>query len=314
MTLHPAPRPDTEEIERFLALVVPERGIIEIRAFSAIELIPAQGTNNPEGHYVRKSGNPQFQRAGAIVGYFDDLKLAARAAASLNVAGAASVYFTLHELLPDLLARGKNRLAFKGKATEDGDVLHYRFFAIDCDTTQLTGMMANDGERKLTLDTCHAIRDYLGDQGFPEPLVLDSGNGYWLLYSLDPCPTSERALYERALKSLSALFSSAHCEIDPVVGNPSRLCALPGTVKMKGDHAPEVCRPHRVCRVMERPDDFGETKVTREQLEFLAASTPQVEAKAAPNTEKSGDTPSRAILLAGIGGSLITMFPLERSP
>jgi len=56
---------------------------------------------------------------------------------------------------------------------------------IDCDPVRPSGISATDDERKTAADIARQIGRYLRREGWPEPFVADSGNGYHLLYSVD---------------------------------------------------------------------------------------------------------------------------------
>ena len=40
-------------------------------------------------------------------------------------------------------------------------------------------------EKKAAADKTHAVRDYLAQQGWPLSVVIDSGNGFQLVYRVD---------------------------------------------------------------------------------------------------------------------------------
>jgi hypothetical protein len=94
------------------------------------------------------------------------------------------------------------------------------------------------------------VKAYLSGQGWPAPIVADSGNGYHALYPID-LPRDDGGIIERCLKALADRFDTERVTIDTSVFNPSRITKLYGTTPHKGDHTPE--RPHRPSRILEVP-------------------------------------------------------------
>ena len=94
-----------------------------------------------------------------------------------------------------------------------------------------------------------------------------------LVYAIDCVPVEDEGLIERCLKALAAEHNDESVKIDTSVHNPARIWKLYGTLSSKGDHTDD--RPHRVAHIINLPEDFGAIKVTREQLEVLAAKGPQ---------------------------------------
>ena len=100
----------------------------------------------------------------------------------------------------------------------------------------------------LALARAREIRAYLQAQGWPEPLLADSGNGAHLLYRVD-LPADDGGLVAGALAALAFRFTDALVSVDEKNFNPARIWKLYGTVAAKGDATPE--RPHRLSRLVE---------------------------------------------------------------
>ena len=65
-----------------------------------------------------------------------------------------------------------------------------------------------------------------------------SGNGYWLLYPVElPNDADAKRLVDGVLAHLAARFDTPAVSIDTSVSNASRIVALIGTLKVKGDRA-----------------------------------------------------------------------------
>jgi hypothetical protein len=132
-----------------------------------------------------------------------------------------------------------------------------------------------------------AVREHMAAQGWAEPIVMDSGNGYWLLYSIDlPNDGDAKKLVHGCLKALAAKFGDERVKIDTTLANASRIGKLPGTLACKGPNTPE--RPHRLAALMDLPTDLA--PVPREKLEGLAGQLPQE--KPAPRAEPVAAEPA----------------------
>ncbi|MBT5610105.1 MAG: AAA family ATPase, partial [Lentisphaerae bacterium] len=146
------------------------------------------------------------------------------------------------------------------------------------------GISATDAEKGLAFEKAMEVSEGLASMGWPEPVVVDSGNGYYLLYRVD-LPADDGGLVHRCIQALQPAASD-HVHIDISVANPSRICRLPGTWNRKGDDMPD--RPHRVSEVMDAPD--APQAVTVALLEALAATlAPELETRpVAPYAPVSG--------------------------
>jgi hypothetical protein len=196
----------------------------------------------------RGGGRPHVES-----GFFDHEHRTEMARAALQLTRAArGVYFSLNPLNHDLLARRANRLdwAGEGELAKDKDVLVRRWLLVDADPVRDPLVSATDLEKAAALATVHAVREHLRGEGWPEPVLADSGNGYHLLYRID-LPADDGGLVGRILQTLADRFDTDSVKIDRQVHNPARLCKLPGTLARKGDHT--STRPHRLARLLEVP-------------------------------------------------------------
>ena len=193
----------------------------------------------------------------------DDLDKAAKWAARLS-GSVMGVYVTLNPLTQDPLLDGAN--------AEDKTVLKRRWLPIDLDPVREADVSATDAEKAAALDRRCTVRKWLAAQGWAEPVVMDSGNGYWLLYAIDmPNDEDSKRLVHDCLKALAAKFDDERVTIDKKIANASRIGKLPGTLACKGTHTED--RPHRVAALLEVPPEL--VPVPREKLEELAAQRPQ---------------------------------------
>jgi hypothetical protein len=219
-------------------------------------------------------------------GYFDDADKLAAAVGAIRTA--KGIYFIPNQVNPALLARANNRLrkAPKGESTQDGDILRRRWLLIDVDALRPSGISATDAEHEAAIDRARDIFAFLRDQGWPDPIAADSGNGGHLLYRID-LPADDGGLVQRCLYALAERFDDEIVKIDQSVFNPARIWKLYGTIARKGDDTPD--RPHRMARILSRPETI--TVVPVEKLEALAAEACQAE----PVALASRHTPRSAV-------------------
>ncbi len=206
-----------------------------------------------------------------VNGYFDDHSLLAKAAAELS-GRAPGVYVTLNPVRIDLLGRAVNRvIRFAKKTTSDSDILSRRWFAVDFDSVRPSGISATEAEHEAALDRMQQCKDWLRTQGWPDPVLADSGNGGHLLYRLDiPNDAASTNLVKFCLQALGLLFSDGQVIVDLGTYNASRIWKVYGTLAAKGDdiHA----RPHRVAKLLEVPSPIE--VVSSELVARLAATIP----------------------------------------
>jgi hypothetical protein len=89
---------------------------------------------------------------------------------------------------------------------------------------------------------------------FPEPIVVDSGNGYHLYYQSSCAPG--HASWRYMLGWLARTFNTEGAKIDTSVADAARIARLPGSINRKGEDTLE--RPHRMCRVLSYPEVWTE--------------------------------------------------------
>ena len=232
-------------------------------------------------------------------GYFDRAHLdALTKQAAYYSSKAESVCITLNPVKPALLAKRANRVARLGKGESTGKeaILRRRLLFIDIDADRaggVAGISATEEERSGAYKILVALAEYFSKLGWPAPLlVVDSGNGYWLLFLVDePNDADTDALFTRALEALENKFGAtagANGEIDPSVATANRLIKIPGTLAAKGDEVDG--RIHRIATIIEEHPDAA--PVTREQIAALAAEAPAQSSTAqAHGTARNGARP-----------------------
>lgn len=209
-------------------------------------------------------------------GYFDDQSLLAKAIANLR-GKAPAIYVTLNPVRSDLLARAVNRVIPHAKVTTgDVDILVRRWFAIDFDPVRPASISATDAEHEAALEQARQCKVWLRDQGWPDPVFGDSGNGGHLLYRID-LPNDEEStnLVKRCLLALAMMFSNDQAVVDVSTYNAARIWKVYGTVAAKGDNTPD--RPHRRAALLDVPSPLD--IVSPMLLTKLAAILPPVQEK-----------------------------------
>jgi hypothetical protein len=219
-------------------------------------------------------------RKGTIAGYYDDHEKLATDAVRFN--GRGQIYFTLNTLDPALVGRYCNRLEEWAKVTTtDKDIIRRRWLFLDFDPTRPAGVSANEGEKASARAVMLRCREWLKSQGWPEPVIGDSGNGWHLLYRIHlPNDDEARQLLEKCLEALSFQFSDDKVKVDETTFNAARICKLYGVIASKGDDttgkSKQPPRPHRYSRLVKIPDPVETVPLT--QLAAMAATLPKAEA------------------------------------
>jgi hypothetical protein len=111
---------------------------------------------------------------------------------------------------------------------------------------------STDKEKRTALSRAREVRDHLTGQGWPEPVVGDSGNGAHLLYRIDlPNDQESLRLVKGVLETLAFTFSDETVSVDTTTCNAARIWKLYGTTARKGDDTAD--RPHRPSKLLKVP-------------------------------------------------------------
>lgn len=217
------------------------------------------------------------QNRGALSGYFKSIDKAIEVLArvSQHDLRGSNVYTLLNPLLGACYSRAQSdRIIRVKEATKDSEVTRLKWLFIDLDPVRISGISSSDEELAKARERAVNVYQYLKKEGFPEPLIGMSGNGYHLLYRID-MPIEKASLNDAFLETMSMLFSDKVIKIDTINFNPGRPCKLYGTLAQKGAGTEE--RPHRLAHIIKAPEQFE--VVPLECIEKIAAMLPKEEEK-----------------------------------
>jgi hypothetical protein len=142
------------------------------------------------------------------------------------------------------------------KAVKSSEILKRRWFLIDPDANKPAGVTKDasttDEEKECARQVTESIREHLRENGWPDPIYVDSGNNWQLLYRVElPNDRLSQQLLSKTLKALGDKFNTKRVTIDKGVHDARRICKIPGTMVRKGDGQGD--RPHRMARLMSVP-------------------------------------------------------------
>ena len=183
------------------------------------------------------------------------------------------------------MSRSNHRLQAGIPATKDGDIECLRHLLVDIDPVRPSNTNSSDQEHASALKKADEIMDSLTKKGWPDPILMDTGNGSCLVYRLPDLPNDQvsRATVATFLKALGCQFNSERIKVDSTVSNPSRLIRVPGTLNRKGDSTAD--RPQRRAAIISCPQTVGQ--VSLDQLHIFAFSFKE-ESASTPVSRDSG--------------------------
>ena len=214
-------------------------------------------------------------------GYFADVNLlACEAAKRTLLPDSKAVYVNLQEMNPDCLHRAYNKMLENVQAMTGKDIVRYRHFLVDGDRAGVKDISASDQEKQIINSTLQAIKEFLLDEGWPDPAFeADSGNGGHISWVIDlPATKETQDLLARCYVALNQKFGTDTLSIDKSLADPNQLVKLYGTWARKGDDT--ELRPHRIAKVLAT---YESECVAVELLQKLASTV-------APPQSASGST------------------------
>lgn len=151
------------------------------------------------------------------------------------------------------------------EALSTGDVLRRRILYIDIDSVRPRNVPATSDEKRAAYQLCRKIKNFLTSESWPEPLVVDSGNGYQVHYGVD-LPADSGELISGCLRALAEKFNTESAIVDTSVFDAPRVARLPGGMNCKGANSSD--RPFSMAKLFRPPAVFAPVPV--EKLEKLA--------------------------------------------
>lgn len=205
-----------------------------------------------------------------LCGYYQASSFGQLAKDVKQVDGSASgIYYTLNSLDQASLKPAPN--SFKPapvvNAPKISNIVRRRMFLVDIDPVREPNCSASDDEKHNAYLLTRLVYRDLKRAGWPKPVVVDSGNGYHLLYKID-LTVDDGGLVRNCLKALAVRHNYDVVKIDTSVHDAVRIAKLPGTLACKGQSSPE--RPHRRSGFFKLPDEFK--VVSQKLLTKLAGS------------------------------------------
>ena len=179
----------------------------------------------------------KFREGGMASMYLTDLDKMARVLERNDANGRfQAIWYTLQRLKP-----GIDQSKDPGKATSREDIAAYEWLVIDIDRPrQSKGTKkenATDAELQILARCRNKVQAWLSDLGWPEPIVMCSGNGWHLLYKLRSLPVSDFPVLKDTLKGIAYHFrdisgdakDGKQCSIDESLSEPEQIIKAYGT-------------------------------------------------------------------------------------
>jgi hypothetical protein len=158
----------------------------------------------------------------------------------------AGTYYSLNPVRADLQLE-------PGKGIKVGDVVWRRRLLFDLDTIRPKDTSASEAEKEESRVLAEKMVGALTEREWPAPAVIDSGNGWHLVYAIDlPNTKHSQALTKAVLAAAGKEFNTDRVKVDPALHNANRIAKLPGTWARKGPNTPD--RPWRMARLVFAPE------------------------------------------------------------
>ena len=275
------PKWNRNEAEKFLKTIHAERNVFEIRVLGV------------QMHGWKEKANWS--------GFFKDAGVATHALDKLwNECEGGHAYVTVNPVYNGLYDRNPDMFRLSKSAAKDEDITRRNWIYIDFDPTRPTGVSATSEEKAKAWAVSMEAKTWLSSQGWPEPIVVDSGNGYHLYYRCDL--EAKDDLHREVLGFLGDKYGlktrDDPVDVDQSVHNASRLAKIPGVVSRKGESTPE--RPHRGSQIIHIPETIE--AVPHDKIMLVANLSPAkrrtTKLNSAPAFAKSAPPDQRKILSA----------------
>ena len=170
--------------------------------------------------------------------------------------GKLQVYCIFNDINEELYGREqKDKFVSGAKATKDDEMSKRNFVLIDLDPKRISGISASDEEFERAHRKAVEVYQYLLEQGFSEPIIAISGNGYHLYCPCDmPNDEASHTLVNTFLKALGTMFTDEYVDVDQTVGNVANLTKMMGSWAKKGSNGDD--RKWRMARFVKIPNEI----------------------------------------------------------
>jgi len=221
---------DELEVRKWYEVMKDNHKLVEIRIF--------------DGKYATYSG------------YFTDIETLLK---EIRPFSQKAIYYTINDINEACYSRSQGNIMSKNPkaSTKDKDITFRDWLLIDVDPKHDTDNNASDEEKKESHTVAIQVYEFLRDNGFSEPLIIDSGNGYHILYKIEMANNEENTLLVKNFLTMLSLFSNEYASVDLAVFNASRIAKVPGTYSRKGRSTDS--RPQRLCKVLSIPNSINIT-------------------------------------------------------
>ena len=165
------------------------------------------------------------------------------------------VFLTINEVAEESFLNFSNGRG-DGQAVADRHIERRTEFYVDIDPVRnhVDGgrACASDDERLWAEAALETVMMVASLHGFPQPLVVDTGNGYQVYYRVDlPNDEGSKALIKSVLLAFASIVDCERGHVDKSVYNAARLARVPGSYNRKGVHTEE--RPYRLAAIAYAP-------------------------------------------------------------
>ena len=195
-------------------------------------------------------------------GYYKDIEKLINDIAPFDNDSDEQIYFILNVINVACYGRPQSeRLVMSPKnSTVDNDIIGRRWVMVDLDPKRPAGTNSSNDELQKAHLKAVEVYKFLKSNGFSEPVIAISGNGYHVNI---PCrigiSEENDLIIKRFGLALSMMFDDEFIEVDQKVHNRARLCKVYGTVSKKGANNPD--RPWRVSHIVKAPIDIIPTDI-----------------------------------------------------
>lgn len=218
-------------------------------------------------------------------GYFTDIETLLNAIKPYDY---CNIYFTLNIINNACYSREQHdKISLRPKSTtSDNDIIARKWCLIDIDCEKPSDTNSTDEEKELAKDVVNNIYKFLRDEGFEQPVICDSANGYHLLYkqAMIASPKNTETM-KKFLHVLDMYFSTEKVKVDCSTFNASRICKLYGVISRKGANTKD--RPQRESKILRVPKELRAT--ANEYFEKVASYHPEPEKRDRSNNYGIGN-------------------------